>query len=465
MHAASRRSLLGVLVLSTIGSACTDSSRAKNTDGGFSGDVGVGGTGGAITGNADGQSIGGSTVSSGVDGGTTTGGSIDAGANLGTGGAMATGGSTGAAGAVATGGSAVTGGAMATGGSTGTAGAAASGGNRGTSGSMDAGGTVGWAGVVAGGTVGIGGTSATGGVIGAGGSVGAGTTATGAAGASGGPDAATSSGGSSGTDAAAVVDAQPDSLPTDDLGGSGCIGGTGIADDLIADFSTDSRLYRVDGRSGMFFVYGDSSISGSFDPPRVTNSAYPVDSTTGNPSCSGPGSFHTKATGFGIWGAAIRATFVAAPDGSPYQETYDASKYKGISFWARSATAMARVQVSFPDVYTDGGANPTALDPTVAACVYIPNRDFACSPYLVKFGDSWFPAYRDYQIDTTWKRFDIFFADTLQDPYNPGYHTSADKLDLHHLTGMDIQVGATYVNGTATANDFELWIDDVRFIE
>jgi hypothetical protein len=60
---------------------------------------------------------------------------------------------------------------------------------------------------------------------------------------------------------------------------------------------------------------------------------------------------------------------------------------------------------------------------------------------------------------------DIFFADTLQDPYNPGYHTSADKLDVKHLTGMEIQVGVIYVSGSPTANDFEIWIDDVRFIK
>jgi hypothetical protein len=31
--------------------------------------------------------------------------------------------------------------------------------------------------------------------------------------------------------------------------------------------------------------------------------------------------------------------------------------------------------------------------------------------------------------------------------------------------GRDILVGVTYVDGTPRANDFEMWIDDVRFIE
>jgi hypothetical protein len=59
----------------------------------------------------------------------------------------------------------------------------------------------------------------------------------------------------------------------------------------------------------------------------------------------------------------------------------------------------------------------------------------------------------------------VFFADTEQDPYNPGYHTAADRLDVQHLTRMNIQVGAAYVSGSPIANDFELWIDDVRFID
>jgi hypothetical protein len=70
------------------------------------------------------------------------------------------------------------------------------------------------------------------------------------------------------------------------------------------------------------------------------------------------------------------------------------------------------------------------------------------------------------QVDTTWKRFDVLFADTQQDMYNAGFHTDANQLDTKHLTGMAIQVNAKYsAAGVASANDFELWIDDVNFIE
>jgi len=240
-----------------------------------------------------------------------------------------------------------------------------------------------------------------------------------------------------------------------------------IADDLIADFKTDNGLNPADGRTGGFYLYGDDSLAGKFDPPLVKNEAYPIDTTTGNSDCSGPGSFHTKATGWGVWGSALGTDFMAK-DSSGFKGSYDASKYKGISFWAKSAAPLTKVQVSFPDIYTDGGASFAGTDATdagISQCVYAPDETVKCSPYLVKFGDASFPAYKDYQIDTTWKRFDVMFADTLQDQYNKGFHTAVGKIDTAHLTSMAIQVNADFSTTPPTLNDYEIWIDDVNFIK
>jgi hypothetical protein len=236
-----------------------------------------------------------------------------------------------------------------------------------------------------------------------------------------------------------------------------------IADDLIADFKTDNGLNPVDGRQGGFYVYGDPL--GTFVPANDTTKPYLPDSTTGNPACSGPGSFHTKATGFGQWGAALGTDFMPKTDAGG-KNTYDASKYKGVSFWAKAAAPLTRVQVSFPDIYTDAAANPTVLDPNAYQCVYQTGAPNNCSPYLVKLGDTSFPqAYQDYKIDTEWKRFDILFADTKQDQYNPaGSLTGGTQIEVAHLTGMAIQVNANYVGTAASPNDFEIWVDDVNFI-
>jgi hypothetical protein len=256
------------------------------------------------------------------------------------------------------------------------------------------------------------------------------------------------------------------SSSSNNTGGAGGSGSnadcTADMNDLIADFMTDNGLNPADGRSGGFYVYGDDQ--GAFDPPKNGDNPYPIDMANGNPTCSGPGSFHVKASGFKVWGAAAGADFV--PKSGSYKGTYDASKYKGVTFWAKGAAAIKHVQVSFPDVYTDGAANPTPLDATTSPCVYTAGANNNCSPYLVKFGEATdFPGYAAASIDATWRPFYVLFADTKQDKNNAGFHRAVDKVDVQHLTGMAIQVNADYSSGTAAANDFELWIDDVHFIK
>ncbi len=296
-----------------------------------------------------------------------------------------------------------------------------------------------------------------------------------------GPGALTDSRPETPADSAASIDsAQVADLGPPDAEVFQCIS---IADDLIADFTTDNGLNPVDGRQGGFYVYGDGSLAGQFDPPKVKCQPYPIDPTTGNPQCSGPGSFHVKASDWGVWGAALGTDFVPKITVDPadcdlgVKGTYDASKYKGISFWAKATSPLTRVQVSLKDVYTDAQATfaglpvPDGTDPNFTSCVYSNDKRYNCSPYLVKFGadSQYFPAYQDYQIDTNWKRFDVFFADTRQDQYNLGFHAAPDlftsNLDVAHLTGMAIQVNATYVGSTPSPNDFEIWVDDVYFIE
>jgi hypothetical protein len=264
----------------------------------------------------------------------------------------------------------------------------------------------------------------------------------------------------------------------------------GLVFDLIADFTTDNSIAPIDGRQGLFHVWGDLSLAGQFDPPLDPNQpyVYPIDLTTGNPNGSGPGSFHTHATNWGVWGAALGTDFMprmdldagVSPSGKAYKGTYDASKYQGISFWARATTALTRVEVIILDAYTDWEATfaglpvPDGTDPTFTSCVLSNDVKFNCSPYLVKFrmDSTYFPKYQSdaYQIDTTWKRFDVFFADTRQDQYNKGFHSTtqpftATNIDVSHLTSMSIEVTATYVGTTPSPNDFEIWVDDVEFIK
>jgi hypothetical protein len=257
-----------------------------------------------------------------------------------------------------------------------------------------------------------------------------------------------------------------------------------MMDDLISDFLVDNSLHAADGRQGGWYAYGDDL--GTFAFPNK----FEISPTEGTTACSGPGSLHFKGTGFAMWGAATGADFKPRPSdgdgGYGDKMTYDASKYRGVAFWAKASAPLGGVQVSFPDLYTDGAApshdmpdpsNSTGTPLCLASdgscrCIYNPQSALNCSPYLVQFGLTGdagaavaFAPYAAYQIDTTWKRFQILFVDTRQDPGNAGYHPPGDRLSLDKLTAMAIQINADYSTGAPVARDFDLYIDDVTFIK
>jgi hypothetical protein len=256
-------------------------------------------------------------------------------------------------------------------------------------------------------------------------------------------------------------------------------------DDLISDFEVDNSLAPVDGRQGGWYTYGDANGMFLTGGPN----GYNIDGG-GNPNCSPGGSLHVKGTGFSIYGAATGVDWKPRPSdgdgGYGDKMTYDASKYRGIAFWAKASAPLDGIQVSFPDLYTDGAApshdmpdpnNPTGPALCMASdgscrCIYNGQSALNCSPYLVQFGlkgdaaaDVTFSGYASYQIDTTWKRYQILFVDTRQDPGNGGYHPPSNTLTADKLTAMAIQINADYSTGAAKARDFEIWLDDVSFIK
>ena len=250
-------------------------------------------------------------------------------------------------------------------------------------------------------------------------------------------------------------------------------------DDLISDFASDNSVSPQDGRQGGWYTYGDDL--GMF----AYGDGYQIDTTANNPNCSNSGgSLHVKASGFADWGAAMGVDFKphsSLDSGATGPKmTYDASKYRGVAFWMKSASPLDGVQVSFPDLNTDAASPPHSMmdsfDPTNKCdncnCIYLSGSWQNCSPYLVQFGKMGdagaavaFQKYMDVQIGTDWQRFEVLFEDTRQDPGNLGYHTSDDKLDVAELTGMAIQVNVNYDTTPKSARDFEVWLDDVTFIK
>jgi hypothetical protein len=247
-----------------------------------------------------------------------------------------------------------------------------------------------------------------------------------------------------------------------------------VSDDLISDFKMDNGVFPIDGRSGGWFTYADRSGFGTLDPPE--GGAAVPDLDTGNPNCSGPGSLHVISMGFADWGSAMGADLVpkvAVDGGGAAPGTYDASKYKGIAFWARSVSPIPFVQVAVLDPYT---GNPSSL-PTDMQCIYdasMPDKN--CSPYLVKFGYGYmgeamtsvmndYPKYINVEIDSTWRRFEILFADMKQDATNPGRQSPNNVLKVDQITGIRIQVNTDHSTSPPTPTNWELWLDDVSFVK
>jgi len=246
-------------------------------------------------------------------------------------------------------------------------------------------------------------------------------------------------------------------------------------EDLISDFTMDNGVHPVDGRQGGWYTYGDHNGFGLLDP--MEGMGVKPDLTVGNPTCSKEGSLHVTAKNFTDWGAATGVDFklpVTLDGGGTGKGTYDASKYRGISFWAKAAAPIKFASVKFTDPYTE---IPSVLGDAMS-CLSKPMDPKNCSPYLVKFGYGYtgsnldaimadYPSYKDTKIDTTWKQFVVLFADTKQDRYNLGQKSPGDHLDVAHLEGMAIQVNADFTAGATMpkANDFEIWVDDVGFVK
>jgi hypothetical protein len=244
-------------------------------------------------------------------------------------------------------------------------------------------------------------------------------------------------------------------------------------DDLISDFKQDNGVFPIDGRSGGWFTYADRSGFGTLSPPEGGNALPDLD--TGNPNCSGPGSLHILSMGFTDWGSALGTDLVpkVTLDGGTAPGTYDASKYRGIAFWARAVAPIPFVQVAVLDPWTGYPSSLAAAD----QCMYTASDPTVnCSPYLVKFGYGYmgeamtsvmadYPKFINVGIDTTWRRFEILWDDMKQDSTNPGRPSPGNKLNVDKITGIRIQVNTNHDTDPPTATNWELWLDDVSFVK
>ncbi len=201
-----------------------------------------------------------------------------------------------------------------------------------------------------------------------------------------------------------------------------CSGQTSVAADGLIDDLEDGngQVALVAGRSGYWYSAADpngSTISGA-------GAFTPTDGGAAGSKKAARATGKT-ATGDGAWGATFGFSF--APDNA----AYDVSKYAGVSFWAKAgAKSTKSVRVKLGDANTR------------------PEGKVCSSGCWNHFG-------QDLTLSEEWQQYTIKFADLKQ---QAGWGDPRPAtLAAQHAMSLDWSISA--------GQDFDIWIDDVAFIE
>lgn len=200
-------------------------------------------------------------------------------------------------------------------------------------------------------------------------------------------------------------------------------GMTAAPDGGLDDFEDgDSRAILVGGRSGYWFTAADNH--GSTIEPKGQLL----------PSPGGPGASKQAARVVGktlpdlpAWGAVMGVGFL------PDNRLYDASKYAGVSFWAKvgpSSTTQVRLKLSDVNTHPAGGV-----------C-----RD--------EPGGCWNHFGKDLSLSTGWQEYRVAFAELAQEAGWGNPRPMA--LSAQQLVSLDFSL--------PRGHEFELWVDDVKLL-
>lgn len=189
-------------------------------------------------------------------------------------------------------------------------------------------------------------------------------------------------------------------------------------DGLIEDGEdADNQITKLEGRGGYWFTFKDNE--GTTIAP-AGNAFKPAAGGANGSKYAAQFGGKLASSGYSVYAG---AGFSLDPDG----KTYDASKYQGISFMAKSS-ASGIVRFKTPDVNTkpEGGV---------------------CTDCYNDFGV-------DLEFSPEWARYTVLFSQMTQQP-NWGDRKPAVAADA--LFAVQWQVGKKDWQ-------YEIWIDDVQFV-
>jgi hypothetical protein len=195
-------------------------------------------------------------------------------------------------------------------------------------------------------------------------------------------------------------------------------------DGLIDDFEDDNnQVAAMADRDGYWWISKDTLGSTVTNPPEGFK---PAEGGAGGSALSAHVAGHTVAKGDQSWGVEMGGNFLSSKAG-----LYDASKYAGISFKAKAGgNGIKTVRVNLTDVNTHEDAG------VCKAC--------------------WNHFKKDFTFTSDWKEYRMMFAELQQ---REGW---GDPRPEHVATNQVMSV--TFAVG-GVDGDFDLWVDDLQFLE
>ena len=201
--------------------------------------------------------------------------------------------------------------------------------------------------------------------------------------------------------------------------------------DVVADFEEGTgAVLQVGGRGGGFYMYNDGT--GMQTPP--TGMLPPAVSTN---RCGSKYALCMSGKNFMTWGAGMGTDLAPTSGGMGVgtKQTYDASMYKGVAFWAKTnGVAPVSVRVSFKDKNTapEGGQCDANAKAGAEQC----NDDWGKA---VSFTPEWQPV-------------TVTFAELKQSGWGKAFNEFAIK----SVYSIQYQV--------SQGVDFDVCIDDLQFV-
>ncbi|HMI90466.1 MAG TPA: hypothetical protein VK509_03840 [Polyangiales bacterium] len=234
------------------------------------------------------------------------------------------------------------------------------------------------------------------------------------------------------------------SMTTAGSGASGMVNCSALptpanADDVVSTFEDGTgSVNQTAGRGGGFYMFNDMTAGAMQTPPPGT-----LPPARMAARCGGMFALCMAGKGFATWGAGMGTDLGmtaggAATDGGTGMGTksaYDASAYKGISFWAKANPGSAvavRVNVKDASTAPEGGVCDAAMSSGAEAC-----------------NDDWG---KNLNLTTEWAPYTLLWTELRQS----GWGKAASAFDSKKAYSIQFQVNKGL--------EFDLCIDDLAFV-